>query len=78
MRFAIAKCHFHGFDDNFENLLGHDESGGETWLKSPRGPRWREFHCFAACLFRISLYFSTWCEALSLGEAFKQSGGSAR
>ena len=29
-------------------LLAEDKSGGQTALKMPRGPRWREFHCLAA------------------------------
>ena len=29
-------------------LLGHDESGPLMALKLLVGPRWREFHCFAA------------------------------
>ena len=29
-------------------LLGHDESGQMLGLKLLVGPRWREFHCFAA------------------------------
>ena len=32
-------------------LLADDESWGQTKLKLPRGPRWREFHCFAAHQF---------------------------
>ena len=66
------------FSWKIEISLAHDESGGQTRFKSPRGPRWREFHCFAACLLIIYSYFMPWCEALSLGETFKQSGGSAR
>ena len=29
-------------------LLGHDESGPMLGVKLLVGPRWREFHCFAA------------------------------
>ena len=31
-------------------LLEHDESGWLSGFKSFEGPRWREFHCFAALL----------------------------
>ena len=45
------------------------------------GPRWREFHCSAASRCCVSLFsffaLLAWCEALFVGEAFRESEGGA-
>ena len=48
-------------------------------LKLLVGPRWQEFHCLVAsrcCVSSLSHFaLLIWCEALFVGEAFKQSEG---
>ena len=48
-------------------------------LKLVVGPRWREFHCLVAsrCCVPLFCFFAllAWCEALFIGEAFRESEG---
>ena len=59
----------------------HCRSWPLTCFKLLVGPRWREFHCLEAsrcCASSFSFFgLLTWCEALFVGEAFRESEGGA-
>ena len=62
--------------------LGHAESEPMLGLKLLVGPRWREFHCLVVSRRWVSSLSSivllAWCEALFVGEAFRESEGGAQ